>query len=73
MVFERKYRIDQEAEDSAMHINKNLKRKNFTWINDAIYVSQLKKLFLITSGRELRIFNISSEYLSEEYSLNSNH
>lgn len=67
LVFEKKFKIDQEQEDESAFKNKNLKPRIFTWINDAVLIKDLNKLVLITSARELRIFSISSEYCFEDY------
>jgi hypothetical protein len=69
---EKFYSAAEELDDSTnsgMHGTGQARRRAGMWITDAIFMPDIHKLVLASTGRDLRFFTISSETFLEEFSL----
>lgn len=73
--FEKSYSIADDTDENS-HQTSNPsgqnRRRLGTWISDAIFMSDVNKLILASTGRDLRFFTVSNETFMEDFHLYGN-
>ena len=72
LTVEKKYsateEVDENSTNNANALGQNRRRAGM-WISDALYMPDVHKLVIASTGRDLRFFTVSSEAFHEEFTL----